>query len=112
MFTLPKEIKQKWLDALRSGQYEQGHGKLKTDDGKYCCLGVLQHCLDGECERGKAPTAEWAKGKGIEDRNDLGFWNPRVSYCRSVAPLWRLNDEDRLSFTAIADIIEAQCEGV
>lgn len=34
------EVKQKWIDALRSGKYEQGSEKLRTVSG-YCCLGVL-----------------------------------------------------------------------
>lgn len=29
-----------WVAALRSGEYEQGHGSL-CEYGKYCCLGVL-----------------------------------------------------------------------
>jgi hypothetical protein len=42
-----KEIKDKWLKALRSGEYKQGQGFLreKEDDNSnkfnYCCLGVL-----------------------------------------------------------------------
>lgn len=34
------EIKQKWIDALTSGEYEQGAGVLR-EGNKYCCLGVL-----------------------------------------------------------------------
>jgi hypothetical protein len=34
------EIKQKWVNALRSGEYEQSKGYLYSEDG-YCCLGVL-----------------------------------------------------------------------
>ncbi len=34
------EIKQRWINALRSGHYEQATGKLKNVSG-YCCLGVL-----------------------------------------------------------------------
>lgn len=34
------EIKQKWVNALRSGEYEQGSEKLYSGRG-YCCLGVL-----------------------------------------------------------------------
>jgi hypothetical protein len=34
------EVKQKWIDALRSGKYEQGSEKLRSVTG-YCCLGVL-----------------------------------------------------------------------
>lgn len=35
------EIKKRWVAALRSGEYEQGKGRLVTEDGKFCCLGVL-----------------------------------------------------------------------
>lgn len=34
------EVKKKWIDALRSGWYDQGSEKLRSDQG-YCCLGVL-----------------------------------------------------------------------
>jgi hypothetical protein len=30
-----------WTDALRSGGYQQGRYYLKSNTGKYCCLGVL-----------------------------------------------------------------------
>lgn len=35
-----EEIKTQWVQALRSGDYEQGKGVLQGD-GKFCCLGVL-----------------------------------------------------------------------
>lgn len=35
-----QDIKKLWVEALRSGQYEQGSGALSCD-GQYCCLGVL-----------------------------------------------------------------------
>ncbi len=34
------EIKKKWLEALRSGEYSQGKSHLKAENF-YCCLGVL-----------------------------------------------------------------------
>lgn len=34
-------IKQQWVEALRSGKYEQGREALRTEAGGYCCLGVL-----------------------------------------------------------------------
>ena len=34
------EIKTRWVQALRSGKYQQSQEALKTDTG-YCCLGVL-----------------------------------------------------------------------
>jgi len=42
-----------WVAALRSGEFEQGTGRLSTRDGKYCCLGVAAkiagcHCVPGD----------------------------------------------------------------
>lgn len=34
------QLKAKWIEALRSGEYPQGNGFLEKD-GHYCCLGVL-----------------------------------------------------------------------
>ena len=34
-------VKQKWLTALRSGEYEQAQHELHTHDHHFCCLGVL-----------------------------------------------------------------------
>lgn len=39
-FKFPKKEGVKWLEALRSGEYEQGTGYLNNSK-KYCCLGVL-----------------------------------------------------------------------
>ncbi len=45
MTKMNPEIKAKWLEALRSGKYNQGENMLhrKDDEGKsyFCCLGVL-----------------------------------------------------------------------
>lgn len=42
---MKKEIKAKWIAALRSGEYKQGHGRLLSINNKdeqcFCCLGVL-----------------------------------------------------------------------
>ena len=43
---MDKELKQKWVAALRSGEYAQGNGALKDESGRYCCLGVLTVCID------------------------------------------------------------------
>lgn len=50
-----KELKQKWVAALRSGEYKQGKGKLlyhENGETSYCCLGVL-------CEVAKFDPAIW-----------------------------------------------------
>jgi hypothetical protein len=46
MSKMNPEIKQKWLMALRSGEYKQSRGELNRMDPAgifdgYCCLGVL-----------------------------------------------------------------------
>src|SRR5258708_27314920 len=40
MPTMNAEVKKKWVDALKSGEYQQTTGTLK-DNNSYCCLGVL-----------------------------------------------------------------------
>lgn len=38
------EVKKKWLNALRSGEYKQGTNflhKILNDEHMFCCLGVL-----------------------------------------------------------------------
>jgi len=37
---LPKEFKNKWVKALRSGDYSQGKLRLENSCGDMCCLGV------------------------------------------------------------------------
>ena len=39
-FKLKPEIKEKWVAALRSGEYKQTRGYLSNSNG-FCCLGVL-----------------------------------------------------------------------
>jgi DNA-directed RNA polymerase subunit N (RpoN/RPB10) len=44
---MDKELKAKWVAALRSGEYQQGYATL-YDSGidRYCCLGVLISVAD------------------------------------------------------------------
>lgn len=112
------EVKQLWVDALRSGKYVQGRDFLNKDN-KFCCLGVLcdivkedfglqweAHSLleptklsiGGSCSNVPLPiTAVYLR------LNDLSARFDNAGY-----PLWRLNDKLELSFIEIADLIEAQ----
>ncbi len=38
---MKKAIKKRWIKALRSGEFSQTTGELKSRSGGYCCLGVL-----------------------------------------------------------------------
>lgn len=37
---MKKEIMEKWVSSLRSGEYKKGTGELRSN-GAYCCLGIL-----------------------------------------------------------------------
>lgn len=57
-------IKARWIQALTSGEYEQGKGKLLTNDGKYCCLGVL---TDLYCKETKQEMSNYVMHFGGND---------------------------------------------
>lgn len=38
---MKREIKFRWVEALRSGKYRQGRNYLHDREGNFCCLGVL-----------------------------------------------------------------------
>ena len=65
------DIKQKWIEALRSGKYEQGFSVLKKNN-RYCCLGVL-------CElHSKITNREWIQGEDGESYDDCDTYLPDV----------------------------------
>ena len=43
---MKKELKERWITALRSGDYSQSQGCLQDKYG-WCCLGVLCNIVDG-----------------------------------------------------------------
>jgi hypothetical protein len=112
-------IKEKWVAALRSGEYTQGTGVLNRLDEEFCCLGVLceialkegvdiekalepmrdyevytyggsVYCLPDEVERWSGLDQDELVPHPVDDRNTT---------------LAAVNDS-KVSFTVIADIIE------
>lgn len=58
------DIKQLWIAALRSGEYQQAHGQLRDGDS-YCCLGVL-------CDlHSKATNTPWNGEERYLDEDDV-----------------------------------------
>lgn len=108
---MPKVMKEAWINALRSGRYKQGKKALKTIDGEYCCLGVLQMVVSGEVETYKyigsliLPSYEWLRANGIlfYDSNRTEDQHPYLSSLNLHAE--HANDIG-YSFTQIADAIE------
>ena len=114
---MKKDIKTKWVKALRSGKYKQAAGKLKDDNG-YCCLGVLCQLHAKETKLGKWITTDngyyidYVVGKSVADvelptavMKWAGLSRP---YGISVkgSSLTNMNDNDGKTFKELADIIE------
>jgi hypothetical protein len=104
---LDKEIKKAWVEALRSGKYEQGKHSLKKDNC-YCCLGVL-------CEiNHKLDEYGYIIGGGKEYLNDeleKEFNMVYNGYFKGFSIdekscLTELNDFTGFTFEQIAEVIE------
>lgn len=110
------EIKAKWVAALRSGEYRQGEKVLRYED-QFCCLGVLCELHRQDTGDGWDPlsTGDFIYGgKSYLPPDNVIEWAGLDSDAPSVVGddgyfrgLPDLND-DGLSFTQIADLIEEQ----
>lgn len=117
---MPQNLLTKWLQALRSGKYEQGKGALKSASG-YCCLGVLQMATDGQVETdpyGKGDTPLGLPTKAWLDKNRVEFYgeNRNITSTSPLLPMFGYgatwaNDHQGKSFDQIADAIEDCAEG-
>jgi len=109
------QIKQKWLHALRSGEYKQGFAALHLND-KFCCLGVL-------CDlHAKETHGEWVKENDCDQYSYYGAiayipyvvaeWagitEIRPSIQNGISGVYRLDklNDDGHNFNSIADLIE------
>ena len=104
---MSRENGEKWLAALRSGEYEQGKGCLYSS-GKYCCLGVLEQVVSGKVEdRRPIPSYTWLEANKISFKDLLGerSQNPEVREGTAAGH----NDTGTL-FPALADLIEEAME--
>ena len=98
-----KEVKEKWVAALRSGKYKQTRGTLKDKTG-YCCLGVLCEATNSRKWHGYSLLPRHIMKKaGLQ--NECGTY---VEYKNGQTLLTDLNDNRKLTFNDIADIIEKQ----
>lgn len=120
---MKEDIKRQWVEALRSGKYEQGAGALLRD-GRYCCLGVLCDLAEkaGVIQRMKVDNlgrihfgAHADLASAILLPETVAVWagllvtaTVRVEEMKSSGGLDWVNDELRLPFSEIADLIEEQ----
>ena len=109
-WALPVSIKKKWMKLLRSGEYKQGTSMLYNEDSKkYCCLGLLgKACGLKESVMNEIDLPETVSKTMFGVANDFNWEVPIIDNDNGNIdiPLYGLNDEDRLSFKRIADIIE------
>lgn len=103
-----KDSKVKWVEALRSGRYEQARNQLRTPNDKFCCLGVLADVVAPE--GWEAPTAEGDSWLHYSMGGDLSVKvAERVALdARSEQHLVDMNDVHLASFAQIADYIERE----
>jgi len=108
------QIKQKWVSALRSGEYQQTRNYLRTDN-RFCCLGVLCDLYI------KENNVEWepsiysdaymfqnmvaALPLSVIEWSGVEGYNPLVN--DEIGTLAGLNDSGS-TFEQIADVIEKQ----
>lgn len=104
-----KKIKKKWVEALRSGKYKQGHGMLckrDTDGTKYhCCLGVLTDLYYRETQGHAMPKSFETKdflSKNVTAWSGVGDEDPQTG----KSSISELNDADGKSFKQIANLID------
>ena len=104
---MDKTLKQKWVNALRSGKYKQGRILFRNINNEYCCLGVL-------CDvSGSIWTHHWSDDYYIPDSN-YGLMGTFISYKRDDLGLLeehecvciKMNDDENKSFIEIAQYIE------
>lgn len=123
------KLRDSWAASLESGRYRQGRETLKTDDGEYCCLGVLARIcgvrrdsviLTNNCDFTQLVDIHenaWHANKDLNGGR-LEPWereaNKAIIFNSMKLPtlpkkierrLVNANDEERLDFKAIAKII-------
>lgn len=59
------ELKQKWIDALLSGEYTQGKSRLRNTRNEYCCLGVLGDVIDNTRWKDEGGGWFWGGESGL-----------------------------------------------
>lgn len=117
------DVKKLWLEALRSGEYQQGKSCLhaKTEKGdEFCCLGVLcdLYAKKKKLQWGDERTDVWAKQNyvtflgatvmpPVKVMKWAGLHLIQVRYNDDPITISDLND-DGIPFSTIADLIEEQ----
>lgn len=111
-----KQVKQRWIEALRSGEYQQTKSCLHNDQG-FCCLGVLtdlyvkdhsQHSWVLYDDRYKMIDETAILPTQVREWSGLNGGNPLINdENKQPTSLAELNDRG-YTFEQIAELIEEQ----
>jgi len=114
MIKFTQQVKDDWVAALRSGQYQQAHHWMRKGD-RYCCLGVLKdmHPAMGVNSSAKYCTymsnegeATLVEGLPVSVQHDLALMND-YSIETTDPQTGRTTSDYQNSFEDIALFIEA-----
>jgi len=99
------EIKQMWVEALRSGKYKQGQYRLRRNDDSFCCLGVLCDVVDHSSWSSHLNEDSYSYDDQFLTISESmkKYVELEVEECRDLV---NLNDGCAKSFSEIADYIE------
>lgn len=81
-----KELKQEWVNALRSGKYEQCRDTLKCN-GKFCAIGVLGDILERHEE-------EFTLFDEVDGEGEFWGWNGTFGNFEARLPTKLINKYD------------------
>lgn len=131
MTKMNAEVKAKWLAALRSGEYKQTEGELKTETQEFCgfcCLGVLSDIHSKETGEGEwivheeYDLLEYKDSQGFSENgvpppgvlnwaglceNNPTIFETHANEDKIKSTVAELNDNGK-TFKEIADLIEEQ----
>jgi len=104
--TMNSELKAKWVEALRSGDYAQGLRALRKGNS-FCCLGVLCDVMGAEWDKGEDDLNATLNG----EKQDY-YLAPEALAAVGMTDkeqevLYGMNDNEGKTFPEIADYIEA-----
>lgn len=113
---LTKRLKNKWVKALKSGNYKQGRRCLKQKDEKgnytYCCLGVMADICGLHPKLGDDTTFIGGRNFNGFPLNEIALKGytkiPTILHGDTNIPniLAGMNDIRQCSFDEIADYIQ------
>lgn len=118
-----KENRKKWVAALRSGDYIQGHNYLCRDDN-YCCLGVLSEIAGAK--KTPAPSDAFiSTNVFLFDKDGFTLSDRSMKFVGLSTPIGRYqdkngnwqclvddNDINGFTFNELADLIESEPNGL